>query len=153
MIIDKESLNIVRGYIGKNFMSNCITNINFANEAFYELDKHEAKIMRLPKTTENQNLKIAFRKVQNLVKYLLNLSGKRKNVRRAIKLTYKYTQLNSNGATTVYATYQDLVKKFCRVKVEVIKIAGIYNQIVDYKFKVNKVSSDLFDSWSYTERI
>ena len=153
MTIDRESLNIVRGYIGNNFMSSCITNINFASESFFELNKHESKVMRMPRTPKNQNLKIAYRKVQKLVNYLLTLKNKRQNVRNAISKTYYYTQLHSNGATTIHATYQDLIKKFDRVKVEVIKIGGIYNQVIDHKYKVNNVSSDIWDAYFYCEKI
>ena len=152
--IDKESLNIVRGYIGQDFMSGCITNINFAKESLFELYKHESKIMRLPRTPENQKLKIAFRKIQNLVSHLIKLADRRQHVRKAMAETYYYTQIHSTeGANLVKATYQDLIKKFGRVKVEIIKIGGNYGQVVDRQYKVNKVGTTLWDKWSYTERV
>jgi hypothetical protein len=152
MTIDKQSLNIVRRYLGDNFMTDCITNIDFARKAFFELDKHEAKVMRMPRTPENQTLKIAYRKIQGLVKHLLSLSDRRQNVRKAMIQTYYYTQIHDNGANTIRATYQDLLNKFSRVKVEVIKIGGTFNQIIDSTYKVNNVSSDIWNAYSYIEK-
>lgn len=147
MTIDKQSIDTIRNYIGSHFMSGCIFGINFSREALFELTKHEAKIMRMPRTPENQNLKIAFRKVQNLVYYLSNLNNRRIHVRKAMTVDYYYTK----GIHTIKASYNDLVIKFGRVKVEIVKIGGNYGQTIDCNYKVNTVSSDIWNSHSYTE--
>lgn len=148
MKIDKESIDIVRNYIGNNsFMTKPIFGINFARESFFELSKHESKIMRLRRNPENQKLKVAFRKVQNLVNHLCELNKRRVLVREAITLNYYYQK----GMHTITASYNDLIVKFGRVKVEIIKIGGKYGQVVDRNYKVNNVSSDFWNKYSYCE--
>jgi len=147
MEIDKESINIVRSIIGSHFMSGCIFGINFARESSFELSKHEAKIMRLPRNPENQKLKVAFRKVQNLVNHLRELNKRRVLVREAITLNYYYQK----GMDMITASYNDLIIKFGRVKVEIIKIGGKRGQVIDCTYKVNNVSSDIWNSYSYRE--
>jgi hypothetical protein len=143
MEIDKESINIVRSIIGSHLMSGCIFGINFSREAIFELYKHEAKIMRMPRNSENQKLKVAFRKVQNLVNYLCKLNQRRIEVRKAMTRRYYY----SKGICTMDVSYNDLIAKFGRVKVEVIRV---HNS--DSIYKVNNVSSDIWTKSSYYEK-